>query len=69
MTAQSDEQYRHECEVRAWILYRTKEGKEALRERFRNIERKRSKKAVERLKNDFLEQWNAGNRGESGLWF
>ena len=67
MTVHS-EQYRHECEVRAWIAYRLENGKEAMRERFQNIERKRGKKAAERLKKDFIEQWKAGNRGEFGLW-
>jgi hypothetical protein len=68
----SEEQRRHECEVREWIRRRAamgpQDGKGWLAKVIQDIERKRGKKAAERLRNDIVGQWSRGNRGEFGDW-
>ena len=68
----SEEQKRHECECREWIRRRTQkgpaEGKTWLAQVMRDIEKRRGKVAAERLRNDIVREWKAGNRGEPGDW-
>jgi hypothetical protein len=67
-----EEQRRHECECREWIKRRAamgpQDGKTWLAQVMRDIEKRRGKVAAERLRNDIVGQWKAGNRGEYGDW-
>lgn len=68
MSPQETEQHRHRCEVRDLIKKRVVNGKTWLLGIFDQIERARGRKSLEKLKADFLDQWNKGNRGDDGLW-
>ena len=69
---QEEEERRHVCEVREWLKRRAamgpREGKTWLAKVLNDIERKRGKRAGERLRDDIRRQWVAGNRGEPGDW-
>lgn len=66
------EEERHKCETREWIKRRAamgpQNGKGWLAKVMQDIEKRRGKKAAERLTDDIREQWKKGNRGEWGDW-
>ena len=68
----SEEEYRHQCEVREWIKRRVAkgppEGRGWLAHVLAAIEKRRGKEAAERLRNDIRQQWTLGNRGDFGDW-
>ena len=67
-----EEEERHRSEVREWMKRRAamaaEQGKQWLRGVLVAIEKRRGKKAAERLTSDIREQWTKGNRGEWGDW-
>jgi hypothetical protein len=69
---QEEEERRHVCEVREWLKRRAamgpREGKPWLAKVLQDIAKKRGAAAAERLRNDIVDQWKAGNRGEPGDW-
>ena len=63
MTIRSDEQYRHECEVRQVLQWRAERGSEWVRDWLGRVEKSRGKEAADRLRNDARREWERGNRG------
>lgn len=67
-----EEEIRHRCEVREWMKRRAlmppDQGRFWLRGVLMDIERKRGKVAAQRLTDDIVFQWKAGNRGEPNDW-
>lgn len=67
-----EEQTRHVCEVREWIRRRAakgpSEGRGWLAKVMQDIEKRRGTQAAERLRDDIVGQWKAGNRGAFGDW-
>lgn len=68
MTDTMSEEYRHQCEVRDIIARRIKNGRNWAQDHLAKIEKFRGKSARDRLERDILQQWQLGNRGESGIW-
>lgn len=62
------ETYRHCCEVREWLRRGANQDKGWLVLLLQDIAKKRGRAAAERLRDDFREQWQRGNRGELGDW-
>lgn len=61
------EEYRHQCEVRQILRWRTEDRNKAMA----HIERVREQRgdlAAKQLENDARSQWNKGNRGIKGEW-
>lgn len=68
---QNSELHRHQCEVRHYLATRVEKGaggRDWLRRVLDDIERKRGRAAAQRLKDDIVTQWQAGNRGAPGDW-
>jgi hypothetical protein len=59
------EEYRHQCEIRQLLIYRTQLGLTGFRSYFANpsFDKRRA-----RLVADMYDQWKKGNRGEPGDW-
>jgi hypothetical protein len=62
----TQEEYRHQCEVRVYLRERSQKGKAALRKMLNHP--KLSAQRRERLTKDIWEQWKLGNKGEEGCW-
>ena len=58
------EQFRHQCEVRAWIALTRKRGLPW----FKSFTYKWKRWPDSQLQRDFWEQWKAGNSGAAGEW-
>ena len=61
------EEYRHQCEVRAVLAWRTADRDSALRY-LSVVRQKRGNQAADRLEADCRQQWSVGNRGKKGDW-
>lgn len=59
------ETYRHQCEVRQLLKWRTERGLQWFRE-YISTHGFGGRKA--KLLGDVAEQWKLGNRGEKGIW-
>ncbi|WP_458411220.1 DUF7696 family protein [Kocuria rosea] len=64
----TDEEYRHQCEVRQVLLWRAERGTEWCRAWIAGVAKHRGQAAADRLRADATHQWAAGNRGEHGDW-
>ncbi len=64
----SSEEYRHQCEVRYYLVKRHKEGREAVVKAVELTGKKRGEAAAKRLMQDIVHQWSLGNRGEHKDW-
>ena len=60
-----DEEYRHQCEVRQLLKWRTERGLQWFRE-YISTHGFGGRKT--KLLGDVAEQWKLGNRGEKGIW-
>ena len=63
----SDEEYRHQCEVRYILQWRAFDRSQAIKY-LSDVRKRRGDDAADRLVNDCKEQWERGNRGEKGDW-
>jgi hypothetical protein len=63
----SSEEYRHQCEVRYILQWRTADRNVAVNY-LSDVRRKRGDAAADRLEEDCKQQWAAGNRGAKGDW-
>ena len=65
LTGNTDEEYRHQCEVRYWIKLRKEEGLQEFR---RLISTHRLGDRRPSVMRDIQDQYFKGNRGEKGDW-
>jgi len=65
LTGNTDEEYRHQCEVRYWLKLRKEKGLQEFRRLIDTYGLGSRRPSVMR---DISEQWSKGNRGETGLW-
>jgi hypothetical protein len=63
----NSEKYRHQCEVRAVLAWRTADRDSALKY-LSVVRQKRGHKAADQLEADCKTQWGLGNRGKKGDW-
>lgn len=63
-----DDEHRHRCEVRQVLRWRAERGAEWVREWLDGVLKHRGQHAFERLRDDCVEQWNRGHRGERDRW-
>mgnify|MGYP000293558081 FL=1 len=63
-----DEQHRHQCEVRALLRLRNREGRERVHEFIDSLVKTRGAEQADAIRADCAAQWAAGNRGEFGDW-
>ena len=63
----SDEEYRHQCEVRYVLSLRVEDRNKALE--YLKLVREKRKEKANKLELDCKEQWNLGNKGEKGEWY
>ena len=65
LTGNTDEEYRHQCEVRYWIKIRKEKGLQEFRRlvQTHGLDSRRSS-----VMRDLQDQWLKGNRGEKGDW-
>jgi UDP:flavonoid glycosyltransferase YjiC (YdhE family) len=62
----SDEEFRHQCEVRHLLKYRHEKGLGAIRQLLSNPA---YKKRLAKLQKDMADQWRKGNKGTiEGQW-
>jgi hypothetical protein len=61
------EEYRHQCEVRAVLAWRTADRDSALKY-LSVVRQKRGHEAADQLEADCKSQWGLGNRGKKGDW-
>ncbi len=61
------EEYRHQCEVRAVLAWRTADRDSALKY-LSVVRQKRGHQVADRLEADCKDQWAKGSRGERGKW-
>lgn len=61
----SDEQHRHECEVRQLIRWRQEWGLQRFQ---RYLETYGFSNRIAKLRADIADQWEKGNRGEGKSW-
>lgn len=62
------ETLRHQCEVRSVLRWRALEGREWVGAWLAGVAKARGSDAADRLRDDAVEQWDRGNRGEPGRW-
>jgi hypothetical protein len=65
LTGNTDEEHRHQCEVRQLIKWRQEWGLQRF-QRYLQNPRFDSRRA--KLGEDIVDQWKKGNRGEKGDW-
>lgn len=65
LTGNTDENYRHQCEVRYWIKLRKEKGLQEFRRLIETYGLGSRRPSVMR---DIQDQWIKGNRGEKGQW-
>jgi hypothetical protein len=63
----NSEEYRHQCEVRAVLAWRTADRDSALKY-LSVVRKKRGHEAADQLEADCKFQWGLGNRGKKGDW-
>lgn len=63
----SSEEYRHQCEVRYVLQWRTADRNVAINY-ISDVRRKRGDSAANKLEEDCKKQWSLGNRGADGDW-
>jgi hypothetical protein len=63
----NSEQYRHRCEVRQVLKWRTQDRNKAI-EYLSIVRKKRGDRAAQLLEKDCKTQWTLGNRGEYNEW-
>ncbi len=63
----NSEEYRHQCEVRYVLQWRTADRNVAMNY-ISDVRRKRGDAAADRLEEDCKDQWSKGNRGAKGDW-
>lgn len=63
----NSEEYRHQCEVRQVLAWRTENRDKAV-SYLAAVRQKRSEAAAIKLERDTREQWSRGNRGIEGEW-
>lgn len=61
------EEYRHQCEVRAVLAWRTADRDSALKY-LSVVRQKRGHEAADQLEADCRREWSLGNRGKKGDW-
>lgn len=61
------EQYRHRCEVRTILRWRTEDRNKAI-EYLSIVRNKRGDRIAQLLEKDCREQWAKGSRGDEGIW-
>lgn len=61
------EEYRHQCEVRQILRWRTEDRNKAI-SHIERVREQRGELAAKQLENDARSQWNKGNRGNKGEW-
>jgi hypothetical protein len=63
----NSEGYRHRCEVRQVLKWRTQDRNKAI-EYLSLVIKKRGDRVAQLLEKDCREQWQLGNRGNEGDW-
>ena len=63
----NSEGYRHRCEVRQVLKWRTQDRNKAI-EYLSLVIKKRGDRVAQLLEKDCREQWTLGNRGDEGDW-
>ena len=63
----TSEEYRHQCEVRYVLQWRTADRNVAMNY-ISDVRRKRGDADADRLEEDCKDQWSKGNRGAKGDW-
>jgi len=61
----TNEEYRHQCEVRQLLKWRKEWGLQRFQ---RYIQTTGFSSRIAKLRTDIADQWSKGNRGEKGLW-
>lgn len=62
------EQFRHRCEVRQVLRWRSEHGSGWVHDWLATVDKARGAAAAEQLRSDAAQQWRAGNRGAPGDW-
>lgn len=60
-------EYRHQCEVRTILRWRTEDRNKAI-EYLSIVRNKRGDRVAQLLEKDCREQWSKGSRGDEGIW-
>ena len=63
----NSEQYRHRCEVRQVLKWRTQDRNKAI-EYLSIVRNKRGDRTAQLLEKDCKDQWSQGSRGDEGIW-
>lgn len=63
----NSEEYRHQCEVRQVLAWRTEDRDKAMKY-LSLVRQKRGDDVATKLEQDCKVQWAKGNRGEKGDW-
>jgi hypothetical protein len=64
----SDEEYRHQCEVRSFLRMKASGQMTRALALIGRVLVTRGQEAADRIRRDANEQWEKGNRGEDGCW-
>jgi hypothetical protein len=65
LTGNTDEEYRHQCEVRQLIKWRKEWGLQRFQ---RYLQTNGFSPRIAKLREDIADQWAKGNRGQKGDW-